>query len=317
MATVFILGTLPPPMGGVSIYCLRRLNQLKQQGVGCKIFDTQTKISLLLLWLNVTYYRLNRKKFSIEINTSNPAAIFIIKTLGLLSLSEFIDHNSSRRFKGKFGAKLLKSIAEKCAKIKVVNEELFKNYANTGVSDFSNFEVFSPYIKPTNEEITDAAEKNAAVLRPLISRERDIVLCTAWKPTLHGDGEDLYGIGNTLTIFKNIIQKYRNKKFVLMIGELGTTSLDRKILHDIKTLEQHVNFTFITGSIPQWPLLSSTALLIRLSRSDGDSISIREALDFGCQVIATNVIKRPTGVIEVPLDDIKSAEHEVVKILSE
>jgi glycosyltransferase involved in cell wall biosynthesis len=45
------------------------------------------------------------------------------------------------------------------------------------------------------------------------------------------------------------------------------------------------------------------AIYVRPTRTDGDAVSIREALDSAVPVIASDVVARPPGVISLPLDD--------------
>jgi hypothetical protein len=45
---------------------------------------------------------------------------------------------------------------------------------------------------------------------------------------------------------------------------------------------------------------------LRTTRTDGDAVSVREALDAGVPVIASDVVKRPVGVLTIPLDAIEA-----------
>jgi hypothetical protein len=286
------------------VYCLRRMNQLREKGIDCIKFDTKSGFSIIKLFLYSTIFRVSGRQFTIEINSSNPKVIFLLDALRLLRFSEFIDHNSSRRFIGKFGSTQLRSIARHCVNIKLVNESLFRNYQSAGISDFRKFSIFSPYIRPSDIEINEALMDYQAQLAPVVGGEnRDVVLGSAWKATLHSDGTDLYGIISTLNLYSDLLPVYPTIKFVFMMGEIDESPLCAKALELATSLKlQHKNFFLITGGVPQWPILNSTIVLLRLTRTDGDSVSIREALDFGCKVIATDVCPRPPGVLIAPLD---------------
>ncbi len=315
--TIFLLGTLPPPMGGVSVYCLRRINQLATTRTKCVLFDTKSTLSILKLWYFSILYRLTNRPFTIEINTSNPIAIFLLNILGLLPNSIFVDHNSSRRFKGKHKEAQLLNLARFCKQIKLVNSDLIKNYQDAGVRDFKNFSVFSPYIRPTDEEIEAAHLTHRQSLSKLVSNNgRNIVLSSAWKPTIHEDGKDLYGIIDTLEIYKELAPSHPEIQFVFLIGETDSSQLCTSATKTALQLSQEFqNFHFLCGGIPQWPLLKNTIVLLRLTRTDGDSVSVREALDFGAEVIATDVCSRPTGVHLTSLDDIQQTRDLLKSIL--
>lgn len=316
--TIFILGTIPPPIGGVSIYCFRRMAQLREEKKTYILFDTKKASSILQVFFCAAAHRLKKKNFVIEVHTSNPKAIFVLNFLGLLRFCEFIDHNSSRRFSGWFGRAQLRNIASKCSRVKMVNISLQAFYKAAGVENFVNFSFFSPYIRPSEEEIKEAFEMNRAALAPLLGvHDRNIVLSSAWKPVLHSDGRDLYGITNVLDIYEALLPVYPNIKFALMVGELDDSPLCALIRTKVSALETgYKNFYFITGGVSQLPILPLTIAFLRLTRTDGNSVGVRESLDFGCHVIATDVCARPPGVSIVNLDDNIQAKILLNRFLS-
>jgi len=50
------------------------------------------------------------------------------------------------------------------------------------------------------------------------------------------------------------------------------------------------------------PAFPFTAVYLRPTLTDGDAVSIREALDAGVPVVASNVVRRPRGVVTAELD---------------
>ncbi len=50
------------------------------------------------------------------------------------------------------------------------------------------------------------------------------------------------------------------------------------------------------GQYQFWPVYKRVHAFLRLTSTDGDSISIREAIHFGCPVLASDVVPRPDGV---------------------
>lgn len=52
------------------------------------------------------------------------------------------------------------------------------------------------------------------------------------------------------------------------------------------------------------PAFHRGAVYLRTTRTDGDAVSIREALDAGVPVVASDVVKRPAGVLTVSLNAI-------------
>ena len=53
----------------------------------------------------------------------------------------------------------------------------------------------------------------------------------------------------------------------------------------------------MTGQKELWPLFKKINLFIRPTFTDGDAVSIREALSFNCSVIASDVVQRPKSTV--------------------
>ena len=87
-------------------------------------------------------------------------------------------------------------------------------------------------------------------------------------------------------IFALANEKY-NKEY---LGELRTTINSNAIDSD---------FLFLIGQKQLWPLFSLVDLLVRPTNTDGDAISIREALYFNCKVLASDVVSRLKSVYTV------------------
>jgi hypothetical protein len=294
-ARVLFLGTLPPPLGGVSVYCKRRISQALQAGVICELFDTKLKLSLIRLIVRSHLLALSNQQFEIEVNTSNPIAIRALHYFGLSRFCTFIDHNGSRRFKSKLETSLLRKFATDCRRVRIVNQDLFETYRRIGLNDFANFEVFSPYIPPTEGEVRDAREQYAFAYRGLVDEvsSRTIVLTSAWKVS----HPDVYGLLDCIDIYSKLAPNFRHVKFVLMVGEYAKSEFADEVRLRVESLAlKQPNVICINGGVPQWPLLPNVVVFLRLTTTDGDSVSVREALEQGCKVVATDVCTRPAGV---------------------
>ena len=74
-------------------------------------------------------------------------------------------------------------------------------------------------------------------------------------------------------------------------------------------------FRLIGDSTPLGPSLCRSSLYIRPTRSDGDSVSVREALDAGIPVLASDVCDRPYGVTVYPYGDDRQLLAGVLSLL--
>lgn len=140
-----------------------------------------------------------------------------------------------------------------------------------------------------------------------------------------------YGISfitdtDTEVIYESIINLGIRKTLEVINGMFAFayydyTSEDIFIARDnlgIKPLyysNQESNFVFSSEAKSFFEVLKLSDCFIRNTTTDGDSISIREALYLGIHVIATNCVDRPEGVEIIALGDILSLENAINKII--
>jgi len=312
----FVLGAMPPPLGGVSIYCMRRIESLKSVGRNVAVYNSTKKMSLVLLILHAWWFRITNRNFTVEVNISNPLALFFLSVSGVARSSSFLDHNSSRRLKnGKVYSFCFKHFCRSAKSIAVVNPNLKKNYDFLPKVKQSEIQVQSPFLAPTEFEVAEAKKRFPKHLEYLLKGStRNIVLASAWMPVSTETENDLYGIKDTLKVFELCLASFPQITFVLMIGKFDDSVFSMETKELINELKKYSNFEFIEGGFSQLPLLPKTSTLLRLTKTDGDSLSVREVLHFGGNVIATDVTVRPPKVETVALKS-SQPHHLVSKLL--
>lgn len=308
-----LIGSFPPPLGGVSIYCSRRYELLRRSGENVRIVNTSFKFSSIF---RLSYYSL-RYRFSnvtYELNSSNIIMLLLIMFLGISKKTVFVDHNSSRRvINNNLSCKVFHYLTSRFSKIKVVNSELKKNYRRDVQRKISTL---SPFLPPSDLEMEVSKNQLKPFLTGILnSEERNIVITSAWRPVNTLKEPDLYGILDCLAVYQQLIKKYPQYIFVLMIGEMAEDELSHRIRLLVVKLSRFKNFCFICGGLSQLALLPKTKLLLRLTKTDGDSVSVREAIYFGANVVCSNVVTRPANVATVPLNDTAELMAKIKEIL--
>jgi glycosyltransferase involved in cell wall biosynthesis len=71
------------------------------------------------------------------------------------------------------------------------------------------------------------------------------------------------------------------------------------------------NILFLTGNHSFFEVLKMSNCFIRNTSTDGDSLSIKEALYIGLPVIATDCVSRPKGVKLINYNDISSLDMAI------
>jgi len=133
----------------------------------------------------------------------------------------------------------------------------------------------------------------------------DVFVAAAWRLKFLPNGDDLYGFDVLAKAFLKVAARSPSARLVLLIGERPRRR-GRRYLRSIEALLDEAGLGgryVIEWGVDLTPLLAREVTLVRPTRSDGDAVSIREALRNARNVIATDVVERPAGVSLVPVGD--------------
>jgi len=129
------------------------------------------------------------------------------------------------------------------------------------------------------------------------NKNKKILIANAFRLTLRNNHE-LYGVDLLIDISKKINEENFPAKIIFVIASISNESeLLEKYLKEIKTHNLENVITLYTKAISFPRLITKCDLVVRPTLSDGDALTIREALFLNKSVIASNVVKRPKGTI--------------------
>ncbi|KPZ52383.1 hypothetical protein AN391_03714 [Pseudoalteromonas sp. P1-13-1a] len=273
--SIGVIGRTPPPIGGVSVFFSRRINQLIESGVSVEVFDLGSRFVSIRLFLS------RSKKF--EVNSLNLGLVFLLFICGKLSKSVFIDHNASRHFSG-FKKSILLFFLKRSAGVEIVNSDLSEFYPN-GIS----LTLLHPFIPPTlsaKESVLSTYDDKTL----LFIKRDNLVVNSAWKYIKYNN-TDLYGIETSILL----LETFKKLNLLLAIADWDELSMPPRVVQKINKYKDEDRLHLFTGQKELWPVFLEQPTFLRLTPTDGDSVSVREALYFGANVIASNTIKRPSG----------------------
>ena len=175
-------------------------------------------------------------------------------------------------------------------------------------------EAVAPFVPPIPAEPRDA--RLPAALREFCARHQLVVAAGAAALTQTPTGEDLYGFDTFVATASRVATARPDVGFVFQLPRRGDQGLfdaamaragalgDRLLIHQ-EPLEE--------GS----DLWAVADVFIRPTRSDGDSVSVREALSLGTPCLTTDVVHRPEGVYLYPTGDADAAATLLDEMLSD
>lgn len=320
---VVIIGPFPPLIGGNSIHVQRLALGCISRGLRCKVIDPYSPIygdepewlirfrggavkrfALMLIWLLLKPYQV------VHIHTSALDRFALVgwlvhwstlkanvKVITIHSGS-FIEKVMSR---GPLARNVVRSLLRPFDYVIVVNEDQRKFLEAFLNIDSKKIRVIPAYI-PLGSITTDLPEvvsqlrKHAFVIvgsgcaTPLYAHELLVEVVARFQ-------EEGLDVGLVIAVYSRyeepyfgmLKQKIDSMSNVILVKELNSEEFNK--------------------------LLEIADLYVRTARFDGDSISVREALDRGCPVVASDCVPRPEGCETFITDDAESLYMAIKRIL--
>lgn len=287
--SVLIIGILPPPIGGVSIHLQRLIREIdiKGKNINLQFYDYK-KHSRYDGLKNIFLADI------IHTNYSNKLVRFLSTILFRLLRKKTII-----TFHGKYDFNnLLDGVSLKLSSFNFVLNEFSLSSGLKKLKNADKIILIPAFIPPNDNEELQSEIKNK-ILEFKNSFQK--IYCTnAHNYILNKEGKDLYGIDFLLNIFTS------SDKF-LQFG-LIVSDPSGNLYNKYKTLSEKKNILFLSEPHPFVEVIKLSDVFIRSTTSDGDSLSVKEALYFNKKVIASDCVDRPNGCIIYKTNDIISFE---------
>lgn len=306
---IAVVGRFPPPIGGVSVFVERKYESLRPSGAGyvdlgskCWILDV-VKLAIFTRCLFL-------------LNTTNFAVLLIFFLLGVLGRARIYDHNSSRHYWGRKRKELIYLFfVRRAESVCVVHQHLVGQYESRGVE--LKILVESPFLPPVEAKFREVVETYPQnVLQFLNESSCFRMALSASKYAHDSHGRDLYGIKNLVELVSRLRQAGVEIKCLLAVADWREEMVPECLKADIRKLERSGDLVFMVGQYEFWPIYRYLDCFLRLTSTDGDSVSVKEALHYGCPVVATDVVPRPDGVVLFPYADIELLSSRVLALIS-
>jgi len=319
---VSLIGPYPPPYGGISVHIQRLKEQLETHHLRCIVYDnTQVakKEANVIMVRNMLKWSLDqllsRDEDIIHYHGYSAILINILSLLaitkrkkGLVTLHSFRYDPKNMNLPDRF-AFWIARIAQSC--FLVVSPEIKDKIIFLGIKP-ENIEVIPSFIPPTISE-EDIAEIPQEVWS-FIDGHRPILLANAFKISFYNN-QDLYGLDMCIDLCANLKQSYPKIGFVFCLPDIGDYDYFKKMKQRIADKQIEENFLFQTKPCQMYPIIMKSDLFVRPTNTDGDAVSIREALHFKVPAVASDVCPRPEGTILFKCRDIDDLTSKVKEVL--
>ncbi len=311
------LGFVPPKYGGVSVSIARLIDKLTADGfvVGGFYSKDNSDPAVLQSSLYEPELNLSTKRLLKEL----PRCFKILRPYKVLHSHYSLENMIYMWFFLVFMRKkivitvhnsMVQRFYQDCD---VINRFFLKRVANSpdvtwvAVSEQAKAEMLKLPIKYNNSiqvipaYIPDGQAASGELphnLRDYIERHNKIIVFYGHSFMLH-DGKDVYGFNDALSLYAEILKlTHCTIGFVLCLTETNDSN-KINILQDKAHqlgVDDKIYWQFgpIEGMTNLW---NNTDVYVRPTCTDGDSVAVREALDLGVQVVASDVCPRPERTI--------------------
>jgi glycogen(starch) synthase len=294
---VFLVGGVPPPVGGITVHIGRLAALLSRSGFDVEVFDTTggkrpvegesyrariwrgpawwtmawLMMRILLLRPQVVHWHVSNLRRAGWLLTPMRSMAHLATTFLTVHSGHFPERFNAapKKFQNRFAA-----LCRSTAAIIGVSDAIARTIRELPQVDQRTVRVIPAYL----------SEENAGP-----SRRRDN--STSLVGIVCGFGTALYGWDTLFDVLKNQHIAKWHWVFYTIFDEpymAGVIARAEKTVHG--TLHVHRDLT--PGAFNE--LLKSSDVLIRPTLTDGDSVVVREALALGLSVLASDAVARPS-----------------------
>lgn len=289
---LLIIGKVPPPIGGVAIHVKRLMEWLNYNNV------EYTFISLGESKINI-FNQIIKSKV-IHLHSSNPYLRFVIALACRLFRITLIQtyHGNIGRFK--YTKNLFDIASIRLTKVPILINKLSYEIA---IKKNRRSLLIPAFIMPLNEENL-SNEIKQKILN--FKKKYKTIYCTnAFNYSKDKNNNEIYG---GIDICKIII---KNSGIGLIFSD---PSSHYKIAFLNHFGHDYDNILFISEPHSFIEVIKLSDCFIRATTTDGDSLSVKEALAYGKNVIASNCVDRPEKVILYNTLNFEDMESKILSV---
>lgn len=324
-----LIGSCTPPYTGVTVHVHRLMKKLDESNIDWVLYDilgVQRKnkenrvvcINHPKLWM-IKYF-FSTKNEIIHNHTEDWRGQVIVGLMGLVGNKTIATLHSealinSWRDLNFIKRKIIQIALKSTTSLIVVNSNIKEFCLSIGIDPNKIFLIPAFIPPPLEKEEVNEIPKD---IWDFLDTHYPILSGNAFKITFF-KGEDVYGIDLCIELCYKLKQNWNNVGLIFFLPEFLWGKEEKQhfsyLQQRLIELNLQNNFLFVTRSYPFHPILLKSSIFIRPTNTDGDAISIREALYFGIPSVASDVVSRPDGTIIFKNRDIDDFTLKVKDLL--
>ncbi|WP_290793266.1 glycosyltransferase [Flavihumibacter sp. UBA7668] len=312
---MLLVGPVPPPAGGVSIH-LWRLKHLLADQFEIELVDESRNIK-------PAFFNIRQKKF-LTYWKKVAWSDFLFIHSGLNALRFF--HILSAKLLGKKVVLTLHAYPEEksglnrwideqffgwCDAVISVNSEMLQRVTIPAKKTFVQY----AFLPPVMQEEKELPARVQQLLNEQRAKGKKIIVSNAWRLDRFNN-QDVYGVDMCIEAVKNIKEAGERIHFIFniatidMFGPAFEAYQQQIIASGIQD-----EFSLINEELSFVKLMEQADMVVRPTNTDGDSLSIREAIFLNKPIISSDVVKRPDETILFENRNQEAFEKTLLRVL--
>jgi glycogen synthase len=315
---ILLLGSYPPPHGGVATHIVGIRRYLRDRGVSCEVVNltrfreprgegiycprSAFEVSMLLARLRFDVAHLHvGASFAPRLLALGLVCCARPGTRTVVSLHSG-GYPDSREARERRSLLVRGFVLRRFDRVVGVNQAIVEAVGRFGVPA-SRVRLISPFVPPPEPA-------TARLPTPLAAFFQD------HEPMLVSVGglEPHYDVPTQIEALGRVRQRFPNAGLAVIGSGASEGDVRRRI-----AAASYSGDVLICGDLPHPAALAAireSDVFLRTSLYDGDSVSVREAMHFGVPVVATRTHSRPVGVELVPPNDPSAVAEAVIGCLA-
>ena len=318
-----LIGSYPPPYGGVTIHIQRIMKKLDEYNIDYVLYDIfgverGKKADRIIcikhpkLWI-IKYFLMTNDDI-IHNQTTDWRGQIIVGFMGLFGKKTISTLHSEKLIKSWrnynfIKRKVIQIALKSTTSLIVVNSNIREFCLSLGIIS-GNIFLIPAFIPPA----IDKEDELPRDLQDFLASHYPVISANAFK-IIFLKGEDVYGIDLCIELCYRLRQHWNNVGLIFFLPQIGDMQYFTSLQQRVIDLDLQNNFLFVTQPYQFYPILLKSEVFIRPTNTDGDAISLREALYFGVPSVASDVVTRPEGTILFKNRDIDDLTKKVKNLL--
>ncbi len=320
-----IIGSCPPPYGGVTVHVQRLMRKLDERHIEYVLYDIlgehrENKDPRIVcihhpkLWMLKYFFSGNTE--IIHNQTTDWRGQVIVGLMGLLGKKTISTLHSEKLLRSwktynLLQRKVLQIALRSTTALIAVNADIRDFCISIGVDPEKIF-LIPAFIPPVIRE--DEIHEIPGDIWDFLATHDPVISANAFAIKFF-NGEDVYGIDLCIDVCNNLKHRWNTIGLVFFLPQTGDMDYFNRLKQRLADYHLQDNFLFVTRPYPFYPLLLKSTVFVRPTNTDGDALSLREALFFGIPPVASDVVPRPEGTILFKNRDIHDFTAKVQDVL--